>query len=179
MSDFPSGQPTPSFINSWTRYMGGLSARNFSGGIVASAAWPAANQACYIPFKLPWPYVVRRLFWVNGSSVNSNADIGIYTSGGAKLYSSGSTAQSGASVPQYVTPASPLLLLPDLYFLGLSFSGTTNKAFMDTAITAILGRFLGMYQQASALPLPATATFASWNSIGRPLCGITRISSGF
>lgn len=145
-----------------------------------SYLWPVANLAVYIPFTLPWPYPVRRAFWCNGSNVTGNYDIGIYTAGGVKIWSSGSTAQTGASAIQYVTVTPDLLLPAGKYYLGLVNNGTTNRGFgTPTQVTAIIGRFMGLYQQATALPLPAAATFAAWNNIGYPLCGITRTASGF
>ena len=106
-------------------------------------------------------------------------DFGIYSSDGTQLWAAGSTAQSGASVLQYVTLGTELLLRPGEYYLALANNGTTNRVTGTALITATLGRLLGLYQQASAFALPASATFAQWNSAVWPVCGLTRTSSGF
>jgi hypothetical protein len=182
VGDFPAANVlTPTHITSWSRWMSGPIARLTGAalGNPASMDWIGANTAIYIPFRVPWPYPVKRAFWVNGATVTGNSDIGIYSRKGARLWSSGSTAQSGASALQYVT-ASGLILSPDTeYVLGFVNDGTTTRAFGATGVTANLGRFVGLYQQATALPLPASATYAAWASIGYPLVGITRTASGF
>lgn len=150
-------------------------------GTPASTTW-VANLAIYCPIILPFNYPVRRMFWLNGTSVAStNMDIGVFTADGTRLYSSGSTAGSGATTVQYVTPSTPFMMYADtVYYIGYSNSGTTNRSFGASVTAAAQGRFTGILEQASALPLPATATFASLSSIALfPVCGITRTASGF
>lgn len=57
-------------------------------------------------------------------------------------------------------------------------AGTTNQS-TGNATGANTGRLAGMYQQASALPLPGQATFAAYAGVGLPLIGITNTDSGF
>ena len=123
MTDFPGGVVTPLFIHTYSGYSAvGTRCGAFT---IASATWPVANTAYYIPFWLPFPYNVRRVFWVNGSSVTStNRDFGIYTADGVRLYSTTSTAAVGISVPQYVD-ATDFLLTPGAYYFGLSSSSIT------------------------------------------------------
>jgi hypothetical protein len=177
--DYPRNIAVPSHISSFSRLMAGPVYRNQgAAGTPASFGWGSANAAVYIPLWLPWPYNVRRLFWVNGTTAAGNSDIGIYSPKGAQLYHSGSTANSGASVPQYVTPSPDLLLQPGFYFLAWSNDGTTTRAFGNLLAT-ITGRMCGLYQQASAEPLPSPATFAAYAGVGLPLIGITNTASGF
>lgn len=131
-----------------------------------------------MPFFLRWPYLVQRVFWWNGSTVSGNVDIGIYTSGGTQIWHQGSTAASGASLPQFVSTGLPLLLNPGPYLMAYVQSGTTSVTF-GKIIAAAAGRIMGYRQQTTALPLPATATFASYNGVGIPLAGITNTASGF
>ena len=183
--DYPAdfGQiATPLHLNTFSgENMSGMSARKQLGsfsGTLASTAWPSGNLAMYLPFVIPFNYVVQRAFWINGASTANNMDIGIYSSDGTKLWASGSTAQSGANVVQYVSVSPEVLLRPGEYFIALAASGTSTL-FMANAFTAIAGRMIGMYQQASAFALPATATFAAWAQTVYPVCGLTRTSSGF
>jgi hypothetical protein len=118
-----------------------------------------------------------RLFWWNGSALG-NADIGIYSLAGGKIYSSGSTVQSGASQqPQFVTPSTPILLAPGSYFLAHSNDGTLNRTAAATT-TAAAGRLAGAFEQASAFPLPTSLTVAVCTGTIWPLVGLTRKASG-
>jgi hypothetical protein len=132
-----------------------------------------------MPVTLPWPYPVNRVFWANGTTVTSNVDFGIYTPSGTRIYSTGSTAQSGASAPQFVTPTTPFILSPGRYLFAVNCDGTTNRlaGFLPTAVAAALS---GMLTQAvGAVTLPNPATFATFSNVGIVLCGITRTPSGF
>lgn len=177
--DFPRNIAVPSFINSYSRWMNGNVAHSTcSTGNPVSANW-TANVAVYIPLLLPWHYAVKRAFWMHGSTVSGNVDIGIYSKSGALIWSAGSTANSGsASQPQFVTVSPDLLLAPGKYWMAYTNSGTTNQ-FTGNTTAANTGRLAGMYQQASALPLPAAATFAAYAGVGLPLIGITNTASGF
>ena len=108
-------------------------------------------------------------------------DLGIYTADGSRIYSTGSTAQSGASAAQFVSPTKVILLSPGRYYLALACdSVTANRGGQAaTTTTAVAGRLAGILQQASALPLPATATFAAMSSAFTPYFGITRTPTGF
>jgi hypothetical protein len=184
VSDFPIAGPEtlPLFITPYSTWSIGRET-TVSLSAPASSTWPVANQAYFIPLTLPWPYPVVRLWWFNGSAVTStNMDIGIYTLDGIRLYSSGSTAESGVSAPQFVVPTSPILLTPGRYYMALACSTTTANCGGDgtTSMTVIAGRLCGMLQQASALPLPPVATFAAMaTNAFIPFFGITRTPTGF
>lgn len=161
--------------------MGGLNYRAIAGTSPStSTVWPAANRAVYIPFSLAYSYTVRRVFWSNGAVVSGNVDAGVYSRTGTRLASCGSTAQAGTTDIQYsASLASPLTLAAGDYFFGLAYSSATATCLSSTQVTAANGRGMGLYQQAAAFALPATATFAAWASTVYPMCGITRSSSGF
>lgn len=139
--------------------------------------WPVANLAVFVPMLLPWPYPVRRVFWVNGSTIGSNVDFGIYSADGRRIYSTGSTAQAGTSTLQFVTPGTEFLLSPGAYFFAWACSGTTNRSYGGANGAAGL-RQSGVLQQSTALPLPATWTPELLAAVAYPLCGITRTLSG-
>lgn len=180
MTDFTvKNQLPPTHINTWTRWLSGNTLRTTaSQGTPAAITWATANTAVFIPMAIPWAFNAQRAFWMNGSTLG-NADIGIYTPGGAKLWSAGSTAQSGSSVLQFVTITGGMILNPGAYYLGFVVSGTTTAVggFLPTAASASA---TGLLQQASALPLPASATFAAPTTpVGFPLAGLTSTPSGF
>lgn len=122
---------------------------------------------------------MKRVFVVNGSVGAANFDFGIYTPSGTRIYSTGSTAQSGTSAPQFVTPGTPFVLAAGRYYFAYTNDGTTNVAWGNVVATAATGAIGGLLSQATALPLPATATFATYGTPGLAFCGITRTPSGF
>jgi hypothetical protein len=182
MPDFPSAPPLPLFVSTWSRWSIGTDIQRISASLtVATITWPVASTAFYIPVWLPWPYPVRRVFWVNGSSTTTtNMDFGIYTADGTRIYSTGATAAGTVSVVQYVTPTE-FLLSPGRYYFALSDnSSTVNRGGQgSTSGTVTRMRLMGILQEASASPLPATMTGIAVANACYPICGITRTASGF
>src|SRR6185295_9653455 len=171
MTDFPATQ-CPLFFHTYSIWSSLVALRNHAAIAPASITW-TANQAIYMPVTLPWPYPVNRVFWVNGSVVTtSNCDFGIYSQSGARLYSTTSTAQSGTNVPQFVTPTTPFTLPAGRYYFAWVSDNTTNRGFGNLSTVAFQA-MSGLLTQATALPLPATETFATVTNVGQVLCGIT------
>lgn len=177
--DFPDPAILPLHISSLASRWGigseYTTISNINAGGVQTAT---ANLATFMPISIPWAYPVNRVWWINGSTIGSNMDFGIYSVSGSRIYSTGSTAQVGISAVQYVTPATPFWLPAGNYYSAQVCSGTTSRVVGYNA-ASIGGVLSGMLQQAGALPLPATATFAAL-ALALPMyCGITRTSSGF
>lgn len=142
-----------------------------SGGVVfASTTYPTANLAIYIPFVIDEPLTVQRLFWANGTVASGNVDIGVYSVDGTRLVSSGSTAQSGPNAHQSVD-VTDTLLGRGVYYIGVSMDNTTGTLFRRNA-AANDNKIVGCAQEASAFPLPATATFATITTGFFPLVGV-------
>jgi hypothetical protein len=168
-------------INSFSRFFNGLAIQPFGLSAPVSTSWPSANLALYMPFALPFPYPVRRLFAGNGSAAGGNISLGIYSSDGQGIYVSGGVASSGNDQLQYVTPATEFILSPGRYFFGMSRdSNTTNRTASGGISSQHVAKIMGMLQQATAYPLPSAATFAVISGITAwPFVGITRTASGF
>ncbi len=140
-----------------------------SASAVAATLWPTANKAFYFPVAVRFPFVLKQ--WFIASSVTSgNFDIGLYSTGGTKLYSSGATAQSGATNLQVVTQTATLLN-PGWYYLALAFDNGTAQLFASNPGITIL-KAMGAAVQTSAYTLPATATFATADVSYVPLFGM-------
>jgi hypothetical protein len=154
--------------------------RRFTSSGSGNVTWPVANQIIYVPVSFPFRYPVRRVWWLNGATVTGSVNLVIRSQGGAIVYQTGSTAQSGASTIQYVTPT-PFLLRPSEYWFGLQVNGTTaNLVNGLTSVTTIIGRMAGLVQEAPASMGAATAfTPAQFSSTVWPLLGVTRTASGF
>lgn len=147
------------------------------GAVVpASAAWPTANKAFYIPFALEVTANIQKVWVANGATASNNFDVGVYTEDGTKLYSTGSVAQSGTNTLQTVTPTA-FLLNPGRYYIGMAMNGTTGTVFRY-GVTAQGLSTMGILTQTSAFALPAVATFASASAETYvPLFGLATVST--
>lgn len=149
-----------------------LNAMGLGAGAVA---WATANKAFYMPFSVDAPVTIVKMLVINGATVSGNIDVGIYDRGGARLVSSGSTAQSGVSAVQEFN-ITDTVLNPGLYYLACAMDNTTGTLEMWTP-SASLSRSFGLAEQASAFALPATATFAALSGTLRfPCVGATQRS---
>lgn len=141
------------------------------GGAPASSAWPAANRAIFVPFRLsrPWPCVSAWL--ANGATVagTNHCDIGIYSEDGTRLASTGSTVTTGTNVIQRIALAATLG--SGVYYMALALDST--ETVFRSAFSSGPSRASGTLQQAAAFPLPATATFAALASTYMPVFGLS------
>lgn len=156
-------------------YPGYLDAIGGGGGAVtlasfASAAWPAANRAIFLPFAVAVPSTAVQLYCLNGATASGNVDMGIYDPSGTRLVSIGSTAQSGTNVLQ-LFDITDTVLGPGAFYLGIALDGTTGTMFRAN-IGPGSTRAFGVVQMASAFALPAAATYAAAASGYIPFCGI-------
>lgn len=124
-----------------------------------SSVWPSANRALYVPVQVLKQITVYKMSIFNGSAVAGNFDLGLYDEAGTRLVSSGSTVQAGTNVPQVVDVADTVLT-PGTYWLAAASNSGSGQYFRASA-TSVGLNLAGMREQASAFPLPATATFSA------------------
>lgn len=142
-------------------------------GALASTAWPSAQLALYVPFRVAQNVRVAGFFWMNGATVNGNTDCGIYDFGGAKLTSSGATAQAGANAIQSVALGAAVTLPFGVFYLALLSTSATATYFTGPNLVAEEARHIGIADQASAgTALPANFTLSTPGTGGIPLFGI-------
>lgn len=139
----------------------------------ASGGWSATNRAVVVPFRVYHPIKVYSMFLINGATGTFDLDLGVYDPAGRLLASTGgSTPQSGNNNFQEVSFSSALSLGGGLYYMALSLSSSSATVFRRTLSNVIMNAF-GCYIIASALPLPASATFATVPaSTNLPLFGV-------
>lgn len=137
-----------------------------------SAAYISANRAIYIPFSVSSPILVVKLWSFNGATASGNIDVGIYDTAGTKIISSGSTVQAGTNTLQEFDIADTMLG-PGNFYLAVAMDNTTGTLFRNSGGSTSLQSAVGMAQQATAFPLPATATFAATGSTYVPMVGLT------
>lgn len=175
--DFPNyrSHPILASISSWTRYS---SQSELHLATPAAITW-VANLAIYVPVTFPVPYPVRRMFWCNGTTADANVDVGVYTTGGTRLYSSGSTAQSGTSSLQYVSLSSELVLHGRCYLAFACSSASASRTVGLSGGGTSLLRLAGVLQESSAFPLPSSWTPEAISNDKYPFVGVTHYASGF
>jgi len=139
------------------------------GSSPGSAAFPAANDAIFVPFVIQSATPIKRLFSANGTVASGNIDVGIYSEDGARIVSAGSTAQAGTTDLQFFDIAD-LILGPGRYYMAVALDNGTGTLQRANIIVARL-QCLGLAKQASAFPLPATATFATVTAAYLPVVG--------
>lgn len=166
----------PQTITTWNCDTGlALGALN-GGSTPGSGAFPAANDAIYIPVPIKFQVRVRSIYWINGNTATGNVDAGIYTKAGGRIYSTGSTAQTGTSTPQWVN-MTDFVLGPGMYYLAIALSSSSGTLQRQNAgINNMIS--LGCAKQASAFPLPATATFATITASYLPAIALEIGNSG-
>lgn len=130
----------------------------------------SANLAFYVPIRLPEPMTVIDFFVYNGTAVAGNVDVGLYTWDGRRIASSGAVAQSGTSVLQ-ILPVTDFTVGRGQFYLAVSGSNAGGTYMRGTSDTRY-ARLLGAMQEASAHPLPTTATFATGSSVTWPYIGM-------
>lgn len=129
------------------------------GGGQASTAWPSANRAIFVPFRLAEAATVYKLVTGCGTTAGNNIDLGIYDQWGNRIYSSGAIARV-ASGEIVHTLGSPQRLGRGRYYLALAHN-STNNMMMQTMGSIPQGRLAGVLQMDSAYLLPSTATMVA------------------
>lgn len=181
MGDWGPTRVTPTHMGSWSRYSPGIFIPG--SGLTALQTNPTANQAWYIPIEIPFPYLVRRVFWFNSNPVGGNVDIGLYTRGGSKVFTAGATAMASITTMQFVS-VGPFAISPGSYYLAF-LNTTTTAAFTafntTTAATISRARLQGILTEAvGAGALPASMTGAALSGrVFIPNFGISKIGANF
>lgn len=121
------------------------------GGLVT-----ANNDAHYLPVTFPVDCTLYALRFA-ATNGNGNYDVGLYNSSLSLLYSSGSTAMTAAGIKTLTLPE-VRVRAGELFYAALGLSLTTGSVLRFQVTTG--GNFgaFGWGYEASAVPLPATAT---------------------
>lgn len=123
-----------------------------------SSAYPSASMAIYVPLRVKARRVVKKLSVANGGTVSGNVDMAVYNSAGTRLVTVGGVAQSGTSQDQ-TFDVTDTTIGPGLFYLAVVLDNTTGTIGRDND-AAPLCAAQGLLTEASAYPLPATATWS-------------------
>lgn len=158
--DFPylqGGLAPVATINPWSGLYSTVPSR---GSVAPANGTMTANRSLFFPFILQNPVVCKKAYVHNGVTINGNFDVGIYDKAGVRLFSLGSTAQSGADVLQIID-ITDFIIGPDLFYLAFSQNSSTGTYFRSqTATFSTDLRLCGVVQE-GVFPLPAQATFVA------------------
>jgi len=129
----------------------------------SSQAWGTGSMARAIPFIIPAPIAVQKMFWYNGNNIAGNIDIGICTEYGILVGSAGSTPQIGANTLQEVALGN-IILGTGKYYMILSSDSATAE-FTGFNLSVPLTKMLGCIQGTSAFPLPPSIASVTITSV--------------
>lgn len=147
---------------------------------LADAAWPNANTAVVVPIILPTNGVITKMFWSNGSTISTpgSVDVGVWSTGGTLLTSTGSQTPSGTTNVQTID-ITDYPIARGVYYMGMtaSVANAANYTVSSRALAnAAHARAAGAYEITSAAPPFSTsaspATFASLTRTFIPFFGI-------
>jgi hypothetical protein len=150
---------------------------NANSNADASAVWPLAKEILYLPFRLPFPVLVKQLFVANGGTASGNLDLGIYSIAGTKLVNKGSTLQAGTTAIQLLDITDTQLGQGTFYF-AITMDGTTGTTRRNLPASIQVSEALGILKETpGAFGLSATATFAACDTNYLPHCGLVIASA--
>ena len=154
----PTTQGVIHTLHQWSNALQTFVGRNALTTSVTSVAWGTANKAFYVPITVLEKITIAKFYCTNGGTASGNFDIGLYDNANSKISSTGSTAQSGTNTVQSVSVAQ-FTIYPGVYKLAMSMSSTTGTQFMLNGLANASSTVqFDMAEEASALPLPSTAT---------------------
>lgn len=184
--DFPTDlRPTPQVISSYSRFFPVAQAICDIGGnpAVGTSLSMGGGVVALMPFTLPFEYHIQSFFTANGTIATGNVDIGIYTpqqtgSSVTRIVSAGAIAMSGTSTLQIRTLSSSFLLEQGTYFLAAVWS-TTGTCSGSTLASSQLSGFSGLLETAASNSLTASLTGIRSTTFKYPICGFSRLASGY
>lgn len=126
-----------------------------------AGAWPTANLAIYVPIRVQWQVVLRKLWLApTTTATTGNLDVGLYTSGGTRIISAGNTNKAAGTAEQIID-VTDTVIYPGLYFMALVCSNNTDTFSKGTAVTAPFFAAMGCLSE--ALGSAVLGTTASWS----------------
>jgi hypothetical protein len=168
-----SYRPDGIIIHTLSRQAIGDLKQAHNSAALVSFTYPAASRVLAYPFEIANPYLVYKLFWLNGTTATTDsADVGIYNEAGtSRLVSAGSTAIATANAVQEVDVADTLLV-PGRYWMAYIQGGVTATP-LGWSAAAVHMRCMGYAQQAgSGSTLGSTFTPAAVTGTGMVMCGL-------
>ena len=137
--------------------------------VAFSATWGTANMVLYIPFTITTPDTVKQMFVMNGTSPSGVTHVGIYTEDFTRMVMASATQAGGTAIQTF--DITDTFLAVGTYYMALGSTSSTFPVFrVNVSHPAI--RIAGIYQQLTAVPLPAIGTPAIMAQAFIPVFGL-------
>lgn len=175
MTLFPASKVRPGevILDPWSYQSLGLVLQRMNTAGPLAVAWPAAGLVIFVPFWVPEPVTITKLFMGVGAAAG-NLDCGIYAEDQTRLVSAGTTAAAGTIDLQVFDIADTTLARGRYYMAGVASTVTTLTLMASVPLQGIC-QSLGLLEQAGiTLPLStgaSPATFAKYTRAYMPLIG--------
>lgn len=173
---WPSGiaRPGELIISAWSQQSLGVEFAMMAVLPSTAAVWPAAGLVIYVPFVVPEPMLVTKL-WYSPGVASGNIDLAINDESGNILVSAGTTAAAGSATVTPIDVTDTVIQRGRYYMAMVADTGATLTINRAAPAAGILQSF-GLLQQASVtLPLStgaSPATFAKYTQAYVPLFGL-------
>lgn len=173
---------TPPAIQGVATHVGSIHALDQLGAVKqwaqpASAAYPLANLAIYVPFSVSEVETVTEAWVHTGATAGGNWDIGIYDAAGARLTSTGSVART-VSVVDNSTTLTDVTLIPGVrYYMAFAGNGTNN--YVAGTHAAGLYEACGVLESTTSFVLPSSPTLSRTTRAYVPHFGLNLGSVAF
>ena len=126
----------------------------------------------YYPFVIRTAAIAVTMTYLQGGTQSGNVDLGIYTSTGGLIVSSGLIAQTTGTINTlHDVGLTDTLLTPGFYYMAIKCTSGTGTAFMRNPADEIAQSTWPMFQETTGAnaALPTAATFASTTITTPPL----------
>lgn len=164
MPDFPvSRWPPLNVITPWhPESLFNLTSYYGPTGFLAAVSGAFADElVSYYPFRLYEPAIAVKMSYLVGATASGNVDLGIYSSQGNLLVSSGLTAQGSINTLQELD-ITDTLLQPGVYFMAIKCDSASGTAFRNSFNDENILPLAPFYHETTGAgaTLPTTATFS-------------------
>lgn len=124
----------------------------------ASAAYPLANLALYVPFSVSEAVTAYEGWVTTGLTAGGNFDIGIYSAAGSRLTSAGATARTASAINNTTTMTDQVLSPGVWYYMAFAASGVDN--YIAGTSAAGLWEAQGVLESTTSYVLPSGPTLS-------------------
>lgn len=132
------------------------------GSLAVASVAPGANGVVHHPLVLAYPFTVRQFYWMNGTTVAGNTDMGVYSEDGSALLASTGTVLNAGSNGLQVVSITPVTLPANRRLWLTIGSDNASHQYQRFTITAAAD-YIGIKGSAAGLSsslLVVPATFA-------------------
>lgn len=127
-------------------------------GAAAATAYPTANMAIYVPFRLRHTVTAKKTWVACQTTGTGNIQIGLYDQTGARLITSGNVAKVAAA-DELVVDTTDTVLAAGLYYMALVDATTTATYHVFVPAAPNAAAYGVRTEAVGSISLPATATW--------------------